>query len=123
LFGFAFAKHEGERGYYALCDTKIFSPKEEGSFYLVPNDEYTEIWFLLSNNSKAKIGFCRKHAQQVDKRLTEKLKKRIMDGVRRGWEKEFETNRWTEEQIKQYKETFFKIEIIRRLENEEITDK
>jgi hypothetical protein len=117
-----FAKHEGEKGYCALCDTKIFSPKEEGSFYLIPNEEYSEVWFLFSNKTKAKVGFCKKHAKEVKKRLTQKTKHKIMEGIKNGWEKEFDLNQWSKKQIEEYKKNFFSLEVTRRLKDEEIPD-
>ena len=114
----SFAKYEGERGYCALCDTKIFSPKEEGSFYLVPNKEYTEVWFEFSNASKGKVGFCRKHAKSLRKSNYPK----IMEGIRHAWEKEFELNNWSKEQIEEYKKNFFNLTIIRKLSDEEVNN-
>ena len=113
---FLYAQHEGEKGYCALCDIKIFSPKEEGSFYLVPNKKYTEVWFEFSNGSKGKVGFCSKHSKSVKKGNYSK----IMQGIKHGWEKEFELNNWNKEQIEEYKKNFFNLTIIRILSDEEV---
>ena len=84
--------------------------------YLRPNEEYTEIWFEFSDGT-GKIGFCKKHALD----LTEQDYPKIMDGVRQGWSKEFEINKWTKEQIQDYTMRFFTITIVRRLNSEEIS--
>ena len=118
IFQSLYAQHEGEKGYCALCDTKIFSPKEEGSFYLVPNEEYSEVWFEFSNNSKGKVGFCKQHSQEI----TDKDYPKVMEGIRHGWENEFEHNNWTKEQIEKYKKDFFNLIIMRKLSDEEITN-
>lgn len=86
-------------------------------FYLRPNEEYREAWFLFSNNMTGKVGFCREHFEN----LSEKDFPDIITGIENGWKREFRMNNWTIEKIDKYKQDFFNLIIIRRLNDEEIS--
>lgn len=113
LTNVSFAKHEGELGYCVFCDIRIMDRVDN---YLVKNQEYTELWFELSNNSICKIGFCKKHSLE----LSEKDYPTIIKGLQNGWNKEFEINKWTKKQIYNYAMDFFTLKIRRRLDEKEI---
>jgi hypothetical protein len=112
-------KHAGELGYCALCDTVIM---DRIDFHIKPNKEYHELWFEFSNGTRGKIAFCSIHYNKIKKlkKISKKLSDEIMDGIRRGWGKEFELNNWSKEQKEKYKKDFFNLKIIRRIPDEEV---
>lgn len=108
----SYAEHEGELGYCVMCDTAILDRVDN---YLVPNEQYTELWFELSNSSVCKIAFCKKHVQE----LSDKDYPAIMQGVKNGWEKEFKITKWEDKQIQEYKNNFFNLTIRRQIDEKD----
>lgn len=112
--------HAGELGYCALCNTVIM---ERVDFHIKPNEQYNELMFEFSNGSKGRIAFCDKHYMELDEcqdGISEDCLTEIMDGIKRGWEKEFMLRKWPEEKIQKYKDDFFGVKIIRRINDEEM---
>lgn len=112
--------HAGELGYCGLCNVEIMDLIGN---YLRPNDQYNELWFEFSNSSKGRIAFCDEHYKQLkcSDCETEEIFNQVMEGIKRGWEKEFVINQWGKEQIENYKQNFFNITIIRRINDEEVS--
>ena len=119
-FSFAEENHAGELGYCVICNTVIM---DRVDYHIRPNDEYNEIWFEFSNDSKGRVAFCDMHYEQFIKTdITRELSDRIMEGIKRGWEKEFILNDWTKDKIDKYKLDFFNLEITKRISDEEISN-
>lgn len=70
--------------------------------------DYQETEFLLDDKSKMRVAICKK----CKDKLTDGDTTRIMDSVKKGWEKELETLDWSEEKKKNYLEGYSKKQIL-----------
>jgi hypothetical protein len=77
--------------------------------------DYREVEFLLSSGSRMRVAIC-KDCQET---LSEKEHNSIMECVVNGWKKELEElHHWSKEKKDNYMETYGKLTISSRLENQ-----
>ena len=70
--------------------------------------EYTEEEFLLDDGSKMSVAMC----VNCKTNYTEKDYNKIMKSVANGWEKELEGLNWQEEKKQNYREKYYKLNIV-----------
>lgn len=71
--------------------------------------DYRIVWFELDNGSKMPLAV----SAQALNAITASDFERIMDWVRAGWMYEINRKKWTPEQIKNYKDTYFNLKIVK----------
>jgi hypothetical protein len=97
----------GHFGYCTLCGEQIRS-MSDGK----PLSNYREVKFWMSNESDMRVALC----NNCKEKLTETDYPKIMDGVRAGWMQEINNKKWKPKRILSYKERFFNITILKRIE-------
>jgi hypothetical protein len=90
--------------------TKVIDGKEEKIF----TPDYTEVQYLLSDNSKMRVAMCK----QCKETLTDEQSEKIMTCVVKGWKKEVDKLPWTPEKKTAHMEKYSALEIVASAEDE-----